>query len=650
MNCLSHRSRFARLPVLSGMPPQRTKYARLHELVSLGLNNSEVVKVLGKLRAQPDLLDQPVSRSQLERASKSLYKNVGHEILLPSIGRAAPFVWEVGDLPKVLKHFTHVSVEFKDMLADLHARHPSSPGRPWKIIFYFDEATPGAVLDLNNSRKLWCFYISFRELGPSRLCMEGAWIPIAVLRTTECYNIKGGFSYCARVLLRHILLGPGNMRTDGVLLPISPPDGAALVFATFGNILCDYAACNAFWNSKTASGLKPCFSCGNCAALDDDGHCSLAAHDPTGRTIDTRCPDISRFERLGSFERFVHADTLTQLHAEVTGGTIRPQDFALAEQMYGLNFNPDGVLWDHELRSLVGPGEVNRFDPTHCLWSNGICAKEFGLLFSAIQSRTTFEDIRAFMQADWRMPNCNARRQKLRSCLSDARARHFHSTKEFRPSAAECMDLLPILRYFVESQPPLRAQWPLETESFIALCQANELSIRAKQGEALADALDAAWQTHANRFTAAYDALDHLPKFHFTRHLPEQVRLDGWAIDTFTCERHNSMVLEAAGPIDKTSCFERSVLARSLILHASKLTALRRDGLVQPMHAENGDYWFSKRVIWNGATIAQDDVLFTEGLAFLVAAALQVGDKLGLFAHPLSREEEALRYVDVYFV
>ena len=346
----------------------------------------------------------------------------------------------------------------------------------------------------------------------------------------------------------------------------------------------------------------------------------------------------------------MHADTLTQLHAEVTGGTIQPQDFALAEQMYGLNFNPHGVLWDHELRSLVGPGEVNRFDPTHCLWSNGICAKEFGLLFSAIQSRTTFEDIRAFMQADWRMPNCNARRQKLRSCLSDARARHFHSTKEFRPSAAECMDLLPILRYFVESQPPLRAQWPLETKSFIALCQANELSIRAKQGEALADALDAAWQTHANRFTAAYDALDHLPKFHFTRHLPEQVRLDGWAIDTFTCERHNSMVLEAAGPIDYTGCFERSVLARSLILHASKLTALRRDGLVQPMHAENGDYWFSKRVIWNGATIAQDDVLFTEGLAFLVAAALQVGDKLGLFAHPLSREEEARRYVDVYFV
>ena len=176
------------------------------------------------------------------------------------------------------------------------------------------------------------------------------------------------------------------------------------------------------------------------------------------------------------------------------------------------------------------------------------------------------------------------------------------------------MDLLPILRYFVESQPPLRAQWPLETESFIALCQANELSIRAKQGEALADALDAAWQTHANRFTAAYDALDHLPKFHFTRHLPEQVRLDGWAIDTFTCERHNSMVLEAASPIEYTGCFERSVLARSLILHASKLTALRRDGLVQPMHAENWDYWFSKRVIWNGATIAQDDVLFTDGV------------------------------------
>ena len=162
------------------------------------------------------------------------------------------------------------------------------------------------------------------------------------------------------------------------------------------------------------------------------------------------------------------------------------------------------------------------------------------------------------------------------------------------------------------------------------------------------------WTLHGRTtqtfFTAAYDALDHLPKFHFVRHLPEQVRLDGWAIDTFTCERHNSMVLEAADLFDYTGYFERSVLARSLILHVSKLAALRRDGLVQPMHAEDGDYWISKRVIWNGATIAQDDVLFTVGLAFLVAAALQVGDKLGLFAHTLSSEEEARRYVDVYFV
>ena len=81
-----------------------------------------------------------------------------------------------------------------------------------------------------------------------------------------------------------------------------------------------------------------------------------------------------------------------------------PQDLALAEHVYGLNLNPHGVLWDHELRSLVGPGEVDRFDPTHCLWSNGICAKEIGLLVSARQSRTTFEDIRASMQADWGMP------------------------------------------------------------------------------------------------------------------------------------------------------------------------------------------------------------------------------------------------------
>ena len=119
----------------SGMPQLYTKHARLHELVSLGLNNAQVVRVLDRLRAQPDLLDEPVSRHQLTRASKALYDSIGHEIRLPCIDRRAPFVWEVGDLPKVLKHFTHVSVEFKNMLSDLHARHPSSPGRPWRIVF-----------------------------------------------------------------------------------------------------------------------------------------------------------------------------------------------------------------------------------------------------------------------------------------------------------------------------------------------------------------------------------------------------------------------------------------------------------------------------------------------------------------------------------
>ena len=51
----------------------------------------------------------------------------------------------------------------------------SSPEKPWRLIVYTDEITPGNALSCSNVRKCLCIYYSFLEFGISALSSEHAW-------------------------------------------------------------------------------------------------------------------------------------------------------------------------------------------------------------------------------------------------------------------------------------------------------------------------------------------------------------------------------------------------------------------------------------------------------------------------------------------
>jgi hypothetical protein len=216
-----------------------------------------------------------------------------------------------------------------------------------------DECVPGNVLRLDNARKSWTFYLSISELGGAIQQCEGAWMPIAILRECEVKKISNGFSQCVRALLRRLLLGSSNMREHGVVLPVDR-GRPAVVFITAGALIFDYAALCSFWSCKSASGLRPCFLCSNVTS-------KLAVHDESGRTVDINCVDVSRFVLASSEDRFVQADTLHNLPDVITKG-----NFEELEKVYGIVYNPGGVLWDKELRSLLPPLETTRLDPTQC--------------------------------------------------------------------------------------------------------------------------------------------------------------------------------------------------------------------------------------------------------------------------------------------
>ena len=50
---------------------------------------------------------------------------------------------------------------FSGMIMSVHAQTPSSPDKPWRLVLYSDEVTPGNQLKSKNTRKMWAIYFRF---------------------------------------------------------------------------------------------------------------------------------------------------------------------------------------------------------------------------------------------------------------------------------------------------------------------------------------------------------------------------------------------------------------------------------------------------------------------------------------------------------
>ena len=60
-------------------------------------------------------------------------------------------------------------------------KNPPTPEKPWNIIMYSDEVTPGNPLATMNHRKFHAVYWTFLEFGATTLSHEEGWFPL----TTE---------------------------------------------------------------------------------------------------------------------------------------------------------------------------------------------------------------------------------------------------------------------------------------------------------------------------------------------------------------------------------------------------------------------------------------------------------------------------------
>ena len=247
---------------------------------------------------------------------------------------------------------------------------------PWRFVLAEDELTPGAVLRLDNKRKVLAHYLSFLEFGPRARKHTAAWLPIAFCRSSVIKTLKGGTSGLQKALLRHLLVGSDSFRIKGVVLPIGENRSPVFVFGTLGRTVTDELGEKNLWSTRGASSTLPCFSCKNVCCNGENTVLPYAASD---YLVDVSCPYEERFDHNTTEELWQKCDILS-----VLASTMNQTNFAEAQRRLGMTYNPGGILWGQELRALVNPFEVNNVDAAHGLICNGMAQREISLLLIAL--------------------------------------------------------------------------------------------------------------------------------------------------------------------------------------------------------------------------------------------------------------------------
>ena len=258
-----------------------------------------------------------------------------------------------------MQYFADECKEFQEAVADAVR---SVGATPLRTIWCCDEIVPGNVLSPANHRKFWAFYVGFADMPRHRSSQEQWWLPVALLRSSIASSVVGGLSNCFKLLLRDALFEPSQLATVGVALQLGRP---VLARISVGSIIADESALKALWDSKGASGTKPCLFCGNLVSLMS----GLADEIP--RLIDVSCCDHRRFQLCSDTDIWSAYDRLASLSGRVTKA-----DFGVQERAAGLNYSPDSLLGDRQLRKHLGPVSVTRMDWMHNLCVNGVGNKE----------------------------------------------------------------------------------------------------------------------------------------------------------------------------------------------------------------------------------------------------------------------------------
>ena len=436
--------------------------------------------------------------------------------------------------------------------------------KPFHVLLYADEVVPGNVLGHHVTRKVWCFYMSILEFGPLQLQKEQAWLTVMIQRTSIVNALAAGVSQLYKILLRAIFLNPSCQVSHGLAVKVQ--GSVKHIYLDFGGILQDGGAHKNTWSVKGDGGTRFCPLCLNLVS----SRSNLVSQD--GETILTSdmhfCSNLVLASNVSIWKSI---DTLAKKKGELT-----QHNFKLWEQAAGYNFEPEGLLFDKELRLFVKPADHFLHDYMHCILCNGIMATVLNLLLKDLDvAKVDFYQMFQQYLEFWSLPRF-MNTSSLGSLFTPKKRKANKDANTFKASAGEFLGLYPILTYFLQQIVLPSGTCPKQCIVFVELSNLLDMlqsiplgKITPKQ---IADSVDQFFQALV---AAEWVAYFH-SKFHWLVHFAGHLSKLGCLPSCFCHERKHRTVKRFLQAVTNTAAYEKSVLQETV---AQDLFDIRKEGI-----------------------------------------------------------------------
>ena len=252
--------------------------------------------------------------------------------------------------------------------------------------------------------------------------------------------------------------------------------------------------------------------------------------------------------------------------------TCSPQDFKRWEQATGLNYQPEGLLFQEELEDIVNPVSQFMHDWQHGMCSNGCMDKCVYLLFSELVAAgfpawAHFRDYAAV----WQVPGPLSQMKRLMDLFEDGKIKAMKKAKKFRCMASDILALSPIIASWVQHGPMKRGFCITACAAFVAMAELLDVLVSCNSGRITPEILLAAVEAALAACKAAGWDRRLGKKLHWLLHLSDHLKRHGCLIACWTCERKHKILIAIGKYVRNTTTFERSVLEEALCWQLVKL-------------------------------------------------------------------------------
>lgn len=597
-------------------PPAKRSRAEL-VAARAGVSDAALSRVLAALAAEPDG-PQATSRQSLARRAEQFlqaatpYGPVLTELELP-LTAGGHWQWAVPNPFALLWLMCSSCASLAE--AFRKAAVGRDPTEPWRLVFYSDEATPGNLLRLDNSRKSHIFYFSFADFDHDLLSREHLWFVGGLIRSKIASKIRGGLSCIFRTLLALFFGAVHNFETTGVTLPVGPSEPPLQLLARMSCCVADEAALKALWCFKGASGQCPCMLCRN--VVEPRGN--LPSFDASGYIVDLRCHEPSRFDTHTDSTIWEAVDLLAHRAQRGSRAEVRA-----TEQALGLAHAPCGLLLDQGLRQHIRPASCVMYDWMHVFLVHGAFQTEVHLLLDKLKGiGLGFKELHAYAST-WNWPSWV--RCSPKAVFNERREAACSSADTFKCAASEALSIYPVMLHLFNAVVDAEALAP-QRRSFAALCAVLDALQLVKSRGTAADQLERRAVRHFILFKEAYPDEVPKPKHHFALHMGQLHRRHNTLYACFVHERRHRSLKVHAGRVTNLSGFEKSVLidlitthvamldekhatvSGCVLLHETSASPALQQLIGEMLRAQADELRWSPSAAINGARVSRGDVV-----------------------------------------